>query len=94
MQAIITKFIGPTNTRGARIKATWQRFDGEVKRVLSYDHKVSERDNHAAAAMALVREYSDGGNNWTAGELPNGGYAFVMLGEEFSMHFNPLNLDF
>ena len=95
MQAIITKYIGPSNSRGSRIRATWARFDGKVTRTLGYDSALSERDNHAAVAMALVREYSDAGNNWTCGELPDGnGYAFVMLGEEFSRHFNPRNLNY
>jgi hypothetical protein len=89
MQAIITKYIGPMVTKGARIRATWQNFDGTRSISVAYNHALSARDNHANAAMTLVRLYIDGGNNWTCGELPNGnGYAFVMLGEEFSRAFN------
>lgn len=89
MQAILTKYIGPTNSRGARIHARIKNnFSNKFETItLSYDHGRSERDNHAAAAMALARRIMDAGNNWTCGELPNGGYAFVMLGEEFSRYF-------
>jgi hypothetical protein len=88
MQAIITKYLRPTNTKGAHIRATWERFDGPVSVTIGYDHARSQRGNHASAAMQLVRTYTDGGNNWTCGEMPdNSGYAFVMLGEEFSPCF-------
>jgi hypothetical protein len=87
MQAIITKYIGPSNSRGARIRATWKRFDGPVSLTIAYPYDLSDRDAHAAAAMALVRKYTDGGNDWNAGELPNGNYVFTMLGEAFSRYF-------
>lgn len=88
MQAIITKYIGPSNTKAGRIKATWRRYDGHKLQVtVEYDHALSERDNHAAAAMKLCRMGMEGGNEfWYCGELDNG-YAFVMQGEQFSRHF-------
>jgi hypothetical protein len=54
--------------------------------IVGVDHALSERDNHAAAAMKLCRMVSDGGNNWVCGETDTG-YAFVMQGEEFSREF-------
>jgi hypothetical protein len=91
MQAIITKYLSPTNSSGPRIKARIKNnfSDTYQSLTIAYDHERSERDNHAAAAMKLVRVVMalDSGNNWTCGELPNGGYAFVMLGEEFSRYF-------
>lgn len=91
MQAIITKYIGPSNSRGTRIRASIKNnFTSTTTTIYtSYDSGLSERDNHAYAAMALVRKIMDldSGNNWTCGELPNGGYCFVMLGEEFSRTF-------
>jgi hypothetical protein len=88
MQAIITKQLGPTNAKGARVRATWERFDSSVSVTVGYDHAVSERNNHAFAAMSLVRKYANGGNNWHCGELPNNaGYCFIMAGAEFSPYF-------
>ena len=47
MKAIITKYHGPTNTRGSRISAT----DSDGNRVsISYPY---DRDPHRAAAAAL-----------------------------------------
>ena len=52
MQAITTKFLGPTNTRGSRVKATcW------LKTVtVSWDHSASIEENHNAAIELLVIE--------------------------------------
>ena len=80
-QAIVTKFHGPTNTRGSRISAT-----AEAGRImLSWDHTLNGSDNHVAAARALADKMG-----WTvAAGYPalvggalrgNAGYAFVMGG--------------
>jgi hypothetical protein len=76
MQAIITKYFGPTNTRGSRIKA--QCAAGSV--TIGYPYELSGMDCHAKAAKALVNKLG-----WTdahyggllGGQLPNGDYAFV-----------------
>jgi hypothetical protein len=53
MQAIITKFVSPTNTAGPRIKATCEA--GSV--TVPYPHELGEGAKaHALAAMALVRK--------------------------------------
>lgn len=50
MKAIITKFHGPTNTRGSRISAT----DSDGNRVMvSSDHSLTSDGKHDAAALAL-----------------------------------------
>lgn len=55
MQAIQTKFLGPTNTRGSRIKATcWL-----TSMTVHYDHSASVEENHEAAIEALVCELSN-----------------------------------
>ena len=52
MQSIETKFLGATNSRGSRIKATcWLK-----SKMVDYDHSLDTSDNHKAAAMALVDE--------------------------------------
>ena len=50
MQAIKTKFIGPTNTRGARIKASCEA--GEV--TIPYPYGLDVIAAHRSAARALL----------------------------------------
>jgi len=74
MQAIITKYIGPTNTRGSRIQAKC-----EAKTIyVGYDHSLNAEGNHVAAAKELAEKLG-----WT-GEWLNGGtasgYVFVCTG--------------
>ena len=71
-QAIQTKFLGPTNTRPARVKA-WA-VAGSV--TVSWDYALGIDENHRAAAAALARRYG-WGDDWTGGNLPGPGYAFV-----------------
>lgn len=82
-QAITTKFLGPTNTRGSRIKATADA--GSI--TVIYDHRLSVDANHRAAAMALVERCGwtepHYPADWVGGGLPGGkGYAFVIVAPE------------
>lgn len=86
MQAIITKYVGPTNTRGSRIKAMAEA--GSV--TVHYDDALTSTANHAEAAMALVRKFK-----WNRGRdvtlIAGGyiaGYVFVITSnwaEEFTV---------
>src|SRR5271169_5698843 len=49
MQAIETKYFGPSNVKGSRIKAT--AMAGSV--TVEYDHALDSEGNHKSAAMAL-----------------------------------------
>ena len=75
MKAIQTRYYGPTNTRGSRIKA-WAEGVGSVS--IPYPHELSGEDVHRAAAEKLASKYG-----WTntliGGGLPNGDYAFCMV---------------
>lgn len=72
-QAIITKYLGPTDRRGTRVKAIAEA--GTI--TLSWNHALNSQDNHAAAAKALAEKYQWRGE-WHAGAIPgNAGYAFV-----------------
>lgn len=73
-QAIQTKFIAPTNARGARIKAAADA--GSV--IVSWDYSLGVTDNHHKAAMALADKL-DWAGNWVGGSLPGAGYVFVAL---------------
>jgi len=74
MQAIQTRYIGPSNTRGSYIKA-WR----QAKSVrVGYDNSRNIENNHAAAAQHLAKVLG-----WTkdyhgamyGGRLPNQDYA-------------------
>ena len=76
MIAILTKFIGPTNYRGARVKA----FTTSGHRIIvPWDHSQNVEENHDAAALALCRKME-----W-CGKLVRGGtdvgYAYTFLRE-------------
>jgi hypothetical protein len=84
-QAIITKYLGPTNHRPSRIKATSWR-DSVT---LPLDHALNAAENYRAAAQALCDKINDGitprlrdAGAWkitTGGELPNEARDFVFV---------------
>lgn len=78
MQAIQTRYAGPTNHRGARIVA---RCDAR-RAVYSWDHSLNVPDNHAMAARSLAHElgWLDG-HRIESGSLPDGSYAHVLVAE-------------
>lgn len=73
---IFTKYLGPTNTRGGRIKA-WAKSGGKLSVTISYPHELSQSQAHASAAIALCNKMQ-----WTFGVLHQAhaanGCAFVM----------------
>lgn len=76
MKAIQVKYLGPTNHKGSRWKATaWPN----LSVTLSYDYALDGEGNARTAANALA-----GKMGWRhptgAGQLPNGDYVFT-LGE-------------
>lgn len=74
MKAIQTKFIGPTETRGARVKA-WVK--GHAATV-SWDHGLEVVDNHASAARKLVASLEWDGR-LVGGTLPDETMAWVFV---------------
>lgn len=81
MQAIQTRFLGPTNHRDARVVAQCQA--GRI--VVAWDSSTGVEENHALAARALAIKLG-----WTrkyygamyGGGLPNEtGYAFVFVND-------------
>lgn len=70
---IKTKFIGPTNYRGARIKATCQA--GSV--TIPYPYHESSSNSHWIAAQTLIQKCGfNWGNKFTVGS-DNNGYYFI-----------------
>lgn len=76
MQAIHTKFIGPTNHRPARIKAWAQA--GSV--TVSWDDALGIEENHSAAVKAFLTKWEWPGS-WALGASADGaGYVAVSVG--------------
>lgn len=73
MQAITTKYLGPTNRRGSRIKATCQARSITVP----CDDRLNSELNHRQAARALADKLGWSGR-WIGGGLPNGGYVYLL----------------
>ncbi len=78
MQAIHTKFIAPTNTRGARIKATCAA--GSI--TIGYSYEMVGQAAFRAAAVALQNKLiQEHGRSWSGellgGCLPDGSYCFI-----------------
>ena len=85
MQAIVTKYIGPTNTKGSRIKATcaagsitvgYHNVDVDV------DVAPYEAERHQLVAAMLQRKLgwdSEYYGRLESGQLPNGDYAHVFV---------------
>lgn len=65
-QAIITRYHGPTNTRGSRISATAQA--GRI--YLAHDYSLGIEENHAKAAEAYARK-SQWSGEWIGGAAPD-----------------------
>lgn len=88
MKAITTKFIGPTDTKPARVVA---KAEGVASHTVSWDHALDQDDNHERAAreLALRMEWVDlkgrdehaaFAEDYCAGTLPDGSTrAFVCL---------------
>ena len=68
MQAIVTKYLGPTNNRGGRVKA----FCDVGNVTLSWNHAADIDVNHENAFNALVSKlgWQDYKGIWSAGTLP------------------------
>jgi hypothetical protein len=88
-QAIETRYVGPTNTRGSRVIAT--NAAKSVRHIHHWDYALSVTANHYAAAEALRAKL-----DWpaiVAGGSTARGFAFVTSTLDMSRHmhevFNP-----
>lgn len=74
-QAIVTKYLGPTNFRGSRIKAHCEA----TSVVVSYEHAWNSERNHDEAARKLATKLNWAGK-WFAGGMPdNKGNCYVCV---------------
>lgn len=75
MKAIETKYLPPTNSRGARIKA-WTEGGNSI--TIGYPYELSRDDVHHAAATALCKKM-DWPTKLAGGSLSHGRYCFVII---------------
>jgi hypothetical protein len=73
-QAIQTKFLRPTNSRGAKVKA----FAAAGSVTISWDHRLNPEQNHRAAAEMFANRMNWTGT-WIAGTLPAGDMVFTLV---------------
>lgn len=74
VQAIETRYLGPTNTKGSRIKAC----AGAGSVTVPYDYGMSTERAHAAAAKALRAKLGWTDGHWAqGGNVKGNGYVFV-----------------
>lgn len=71
--AIETKYLGPTNTKGARIKA----FTESASITKNYDHSLTSFDNKAEAARALCEKLGWEGHLVGGGTKTGEAFVFV-----------------
>jgi hypothetical protein len=78
MQAIQTRFLSPTNSRGARIKA-WCKAGSKT---IAYNYELDASQNHYEAAMQLFKQcgWAESGTRtlWQ-GCLPSEDYCHVII---------------
>jgi len=78
-QAISTKFLGPTDSRGARVKAACEA--GSL--TAPWDYSLGIEANHAHAARDLAMKLGWAGH-WYGGGLSGAGFVFVMAAKGMS----------
>ncbi len=71
--AIVTRFIGPTDTKGPRVSATAR--PGRCRVIVGWDHRKEELNNHEAAMRALVKKMDWDDGEYVSGQLPDGSWA-------------------
>lgn len=72
-QAIETRYLFPTNTKGARIKAS--TYGANI--IIPYDYALDVQDNHCAAQLALRHKLGWQGKYAQGGNAKGNGYVFV-----------------
>lgn len=72
-QAIATKYLFPTNTKGARIKAS--AYGANI--TIPYDYALDVAENHCAAQLALRHKLGWQGKYAQGGNVTGTGYYFV-----------------
>ncbi len=81
LQAIVTKYLGPTNTKGSRIKV--KAYAGS--KTYDWNYELDVNENHTKAAEQFAKElgWLDRGAKLVGGSLPdNTGNCYVLTKED------------
>lgn len=82
MQSITTKYMMPTDTKGARILAKAEA----GKLTVPWDHSIGVKENYEAAALALAAKMNWSYGAWHGGSAGDSGYVWVcVIGEGSSV---------
>jgi hypothetical protein len=80
MQAIITKYLGPTNSRGSRIKA----IGNTGFAYWDWNHALNPDENHENAANAFIAKHKLNWKIHSKGSMPmNTPYAYAFVATYF-----------
>jgi hypothetical protein len=85
-QAISTKYFGPSNVNGSRVKA--QAAAGSI--TLHWDHSLNPEQNHVQAALALAEKLKWDGCYYAGATHNSSGYVFVCVDSHFSKDNDPV----
>jgi len=73
MVAIVTRYHGPTNTKGTRYSASVQGY----KVYVDIDHALDEEENHRQAAVKLCKKIGWDEDRFFGGSMASGDWAWV-----------------
>lgn len=76
MQAIKTKYHGPTNSKGSRISASCEA--GRI--YMPYNHALGLYENHATAAALLIEKLGWGAHQYVGGQFEHDYYWCADMG--------------
>ncbi len=80
MRAIQTRYLGPTNTKGSRIRAFFTDTPRDMTATVGYQSDLSSGENHLAAAKELAIRGGLSIQSYAVGEIPRG-RVFVPISE-------------
>ena len=75
LQAINTKYLGPSNVRGSRVKAT----AAAGTKTIEWDDALTAARNHERAAHELARKFKWNPRALVGGGLKDGSYVWVQI---------------
>lgn len=85
MPTITTKYLGPTDFKGARISVTADTWGSPTRMIVSYDYELSAVENHTKPAQQMAKRLGWSGV-WQLADHPDRkrcGYVFVRIVEHY-----------
>ena len=84
MKAIWTRYYGPGNVRGSRVRAVAEirnSFGAEIGVTIGWDDAKNSNENHDAAVLALCAKMGWPGDLTRGGRPDGAGYVYTFLSE-------------